>query len=57
VSDRTETIRSSIKSVQNELLLAVALVVMVTFLFLRKHPGDDHFRVSPFRCRSLAPSP
>lgn len=35
VSDRTQTIRASIHDVQFELLLSVALVVMVTFLFLR----------------------
>ncbi|KGD75006.1 multidrug transporter [Tatumella morbirosei] len=35
VSDRTQTIRASIEDVQFELLLSVALVVMVTFLFLR----------------------
>ncbi|GAA0471626.1 efflux RND transporter permease subunit [Tatumella punctata] len=35
VSDRTRTIRASIADVQFELLLSVALVVMVTFLFLR----------------------
>ncbi|MFJ1299770.1 MdtB/MuxB family multidrug efflux RND transporter permease subunit [Pseudomonadota bacterium AL_CKDN230030165-1A_HGKHYDSX7] len=35
VSDRTQTIRDSIKSVQHEMLLAVGLVVLVTFVFLR----------------------
>ncbi len=35
ISDRTQTIRASISDVQFELLLSVALVVMVTFLFLR----------------------
>jgi len=35
LTDRTETIRSSVRDVQFELLLAVALVVMVIFLFLR----------------------
>nr|CBX79528.1 Cation/multidrug efflux pump [Erwinia amylovora ATCC BAA-2158] len=35
VSDRTQTIRASISDVQFELMLAIALVVMVTFLFLR----------------------
>ncbi len=35
LSDRTDTIRSSVKDVQFELLLSVALVVMVIFLFLR----------------------
>lgn len=35
LTDRTETIRASVHDVQIELLLAVALVVMVIFLFLR----------------------
>jgi multidrug efflux pump len=35
LSDRTTTIRASVEDVQFELLLAVALVVMVIFLFLR----------------------
>jgi multidrug efflux pump len=36
LTDRTETIRAAVKGVQYELLLAIALVVLVTFLFLRK---------------------
>ncbi|WP_420223645.1 MdtB/MuxB family multidrug efflux RND transporter permease subunit [Pigmentiphaga litoralis] len=35
LSDRTETIKESVRDVQFELLLAIALVVMVTFVFLR----------------------
>src|SRR5207253_7066440 len=35
VSDRTETIRASVADVQFTLVLSVALVVMVIFLFLR----------------------
>ncbi|TDK63787.1 MdtB/MuxB family multidrug efflux RND transporter permease subunit [Sapientia aquatica] len=35
LSDRTDTIRSSVKDVQFELMLSVALVVLVIFLFLR----------------------
>src|SRR4029077_9919640 len=35
LTDRTTTIRASVKDVQFELLLTVALVVMVIFLFLR----------------------
>src|SRR3954470_7353178 len=35
LTDRTTTIRSSVKDVQFELILAIALVVMVIFLFLR----------------------
>ncbi len=36
LADRTETIRASVHDVQFTLLLAVALVVMVIFVFLRK---------------------
>jgi hydrophobe/amphiphile efflux-1 (HAE1) family protein len=36
LADRTETIRASVHDVQYTLLLTVALVVMVMFLFLRK---------------------
>ncbi|MHB8519743.1 MAG: multidrug efflux RND transporter permease subunit [Limisphaerales bacterium] len=36
LTDRTETIRASIRDVQFTLLLTVALVVMVIFVFLRK---------------------
>ncbi|RWU17046.1 multidrug transporter subunit MdtB [Pseudomonas alkylphenolica] len=36
LTDRTQTIRASVKDVRNELLLAIALVVMVTFVFLRR---------------------
>ena len=36
LSDRTETIRASVEDVQLTLLLTVALVVMVIFVFLRK---------------------
>ncbi len=39
LTDRTVTIRSSVQDVQFELLLAVALVVMVIFLFLRNVPA------------------
>jgi len=35
LSDRTQTIRSSINDVKFELMLSIALVIMVTFLFLR----------------------
>ncbi len=35
LTDRTQTIRASVKDVQFELMLTVALVVMVIFLFLR----------------------
>ncbi len=39
LTDRTVTIRASVKDVQFELLLAVVLVVLVIFLFLRNVPA------------------
>ena len=39
LTDRTITIRASVQDVQFELLLAVALVVLVIFLFLRNVPA------------------
>lgn len=39
LTDRTTTIRASIKDVEFELMLAVALVVMVIFVFLRNIPA------------------
>jgi multidrug efflux pump len=39
LSDRTTTIRASVNDVKFELALAVALVVMVIFLFLRSWPA------------------
>jgi multidrug efflux pump len=39
LSDRTQTIRASVADVEFELLLAVALVVLVIFLFLRNLPA------------------
>jgi multidrug efflux pump len=39
LTDRTTTIRASVKDVQFELMLAVALVVLVIFLFLRSLAG------------------
>jgi multidrug efflux pump len=39
LSDRTDTIRASVRDVQHELVFAVALVVMVTFVFLRNVPA------------------
>ncbi len=39
LSDRTESIRASIRGVQHELMLAIGLVVMVTFVFLRNVPA------------------
>ncbi|MGA2445432.1 MAG: MdtB/MuxB family multidrug efflux RND transporter permease subunit [Opitutaceae bacterium] len=39
LTDRTVTIRASVADVQIELMIAVALVVMVVFLFLRNIPA------------------
>jgi len=39
VTDRTNTIRASVRDVEFELALAVALVVLVIFLFLRNLPA------------------
>jgi multidrug efflux pump len=39
LSDRTETIRASVHDVQSELIFAVGLVVLITFLFLRNIPA------------------
>ena len=39
LTDRTTTIRASVKDVQFELMLAVVLVVMVIFVFLRNLPA------------------
>ncbi|MGY8526123.1 MdtB/MuxB family multidrug efflux RND transporter permease subunit [Paracidovorax citrulli] len=39
LTDRTTTIRASVNDTQFELLLAIALVVMVIFLFLRNIPA------------------
>ena len=39
ISDRTQTIRASVRDTQYELIFAVALVVLVTFLFLRNIPA------------------
>ena len=36
LTDRTQTIRAAVKDVQHELLIAIVLVVLVTFLFLRR---------------------
>jgi multidrug efflux pump len=39
LTDRTTTIRGSVRDVQFELLLAIVLVIMVIFLFLRNLPA------------------
>ena len=42
VIDRTTTIRASVSDVQFTLMLTIALVVMVIFLFLRNSGRDNH---------------
>ncbi len=42
IVDRTLTIQASLEDVQFTLLLSIALVVMVIFLFLRNRLGDHH---------------
>ena len=42
LTDRTGTIRASVKDVQFELLLTIGLVVLVIFLFLRSWRATDH---------------
>ena len=39
LTDRTTTIRASVRDVQRELVVAIALVVMVIFVFLRNLPA------------------
>lgn len=39
LTDRTTTIRASVSDVQFELLLAIALVIMVIYVFLRNVPA------------------
>ncbi|GAB3373367.1 multidrug efflux RND transporter permease subunit [Spongiibacter taiwanensis] len=39
LTDRTDSIRASVRDVQKELLFAIALVVLVTFAFLRSIPA------------------
>ena len=52
LTDRTNTIRASVADVQWELMLTIALVVMVIFVFLRKHLSPLRlFPASPYRCR------
>jgi multidrug efflux pump len=36
LTDRTQTIRASVNDVRHELMISIALVVLVTFLFLRR---------------------
>ncbi len=54
LTDRTTTIRASVEDVEFELMLTIALVVMVIFLFLRSFRR----RLSPaLRCRSPSSVP
>jgi C4-dicarboxylate-specific signal transduction histidine kinase len=43
LSDRTTNIRASVRDTQFELMLAIALVVMIIYLFLR-NAGDHYSR-------------
>ncbi len=51
--DRTPTIRSSIADVERTLVIAIALVVLVVFLFLRRPRAT---LIPPSRCRSRSPA-
>jgi HAE1 family hydrophobic/amphiphilic exporter-1 len=55
MSDRTQTIRASVADVQLTLLLTVALVVAVIFVFLRTS-GPRSFPASRCPCRCSAPA-
>jgi len=47
LTDRTATIRASVHDVQFSLMLTIALVVMVIFLFLRSRPPPSSQRRGP----------
>ena len=51
LTDRTTTIRASVNDVEFELMLTVALVIMVIFLFLRNVSAPPSFRALPSRSR------
>ena len=51
--DRTTTIRASVHDVERTLVIAIGLVVLVVFAFLRNALGNGRSRASPCRCRSL----
>jgi multidrug efflux pump len=55
LSDRSNTIRASVKDVEFELILTIGLVILVIFVFLRSFTATISPR-SPFRCRSSATS-
>ncbi len=54
LSDRTTNIRASVRDTQFELMLAIALVVMIIYLFYVIFP-PQLFPASPYRCRLSAP--
>jgi multidrug efflux pump len=54
LSDRTTNIRASVTDTQFELMLAIALVVMIIYLFLR-NVRRPLFPASPCRSRWSAP--
>lgn len=54
LSDRTTNIRASVRDTQFELMLAIALVVMIIYLFYVTFP-PQLFPASPYRCRLSAP--
>ena len=56
ISDRTQTIRAAVEDVQFTLLLTIALVVMVIFVFLRSFWATDDSRPSRCRWRCSAPA-
>jgi multidrug efflux pump len=56
LTDRTTTIRASVKDVEFELMLTVALVVMVIFLFLRNLSAPPSSLALPFLSPSWARS-
>ena len=56
LSDRTTTIRASVRDVEFTLALTIALVVMVIFVFLAQPLGHDHSRASPCRSPCSAPA-
>ena len=55
ISDRTQTIRAAVEDVQFTLLLTIALVVMVIFVFLRSFWATVIPTVT-VRCRCSAPA-
>ena len=54
--ERTSTIRASLHEVERTLVIAVVLVILVVFVFLRNWRADADSRPSRCRSRSSAPS-